>query len=67
MSSAITNTGRKKDLIYYVNVCIMLAFMFGFGYLPPVLGLTPLGMHALGIFIGLLWAWTAVDLLWPVS
>lgn len=43
----------------------MLAFMFGFGYLPPVLGLTPLGMHALGIFIGLLWAWTAVDLLWP--
>lgn len=65
MLSATAESSKKKDIFYYVNVCIMLAFMFGFGYLPPILGLTELGMHALGIFIGLLWAWTAVDLLWP--
>lgn len=55
----------KKDKVYYINSIIVIAFMFGFGYLPPVLGLTQLGMHALGIFIGMLWGWTAVDLLWP--
>lgn len=59
------NLTKKKDIIYYINAIIVIVFMFCFGYLPPVLGLTQLGMHALGIFIGMLWGWTAVDLLWP--
>ena len=56
---------KNKDISYYCNVIIFLLFMFGFGYLPPFAQLTEMGMHALGIFIGLLWAWSTVDLLWP--
>lgn len=69
MTQAVTaqnmRSNKKKDIIYYSNAVIVFAFMFAFGYLPPLFGLTQLGMHALGIFIGLLWGWTAVDLLWP--
>ena len=33
---------------------IVLAFMFGFGFLPPIGAMTPTGMRILGTFIVLL-------------
>lgn len=39
--------------------------MFVFPLLPPMGPLTEMGMKALGIFLGLLWAWTFVDFVWP--
>jgi len=39
--------------------------MFGFQFIPPIAPLTHQGMQAVGIFIGLLWAWTFVDFIWP--
>ncbi len=62
----MSNTSSKnKDIFYYIHVVIMLFFMFGFPRLAPIEPLTAQGMHAVGIFMGLLWAWTFVDLLWP--
>ena len=55
----------KKKGIFYVHVLITLLFMFGFGYLPAVEPITPLGMKMLGIFIGLVYAWSTTSLLWP--
>ena len=43
-----------------------LAIMFGFGYLPALAPITPAGMTALGIFIGLVFLWTTVDVMWPL-
>lgn len=40
-----------------------LAVMFGFGLLPPF-GQSRLGMKLLGIFIGLVYAWTFTSMIW---
>lgn len=63
--SAVNTKINNKDTMYYIHIAIMLFFMFGFQYLPVIEPLTKLGMQTVGIFLGLLWAWTFVDLLWP--
>ena len=55
----------KKDGKFYIHVLITLLLMFGFGYLPPLEPITPVGMKMLGVFIGLIYAWSTTSLLWP--
>ena len=62
MSNAIN---MRKNISYYVHAGISIILMFGFQYVPAIPPLTHLGMQTLGIFLGLLWAWTFVDLIWP--
>ncbi len=50
---------------YYLHTGIGLLLMFGMGYLPPIAPLTPVGMQVGGIFLGLLYLWTMVDIMWP--
>lgn len=64
-ATKIKASGKRKDVIYYVHVAIILFLMFGFPQLGPYGPLSEMGMHALGIFISLLWAWTFVDFIWP--
>lgn len=40
--------------------------MFLFGFLPAFGPVTPLGMKFLGIFIGLIYLWSTVDMGWPI-
>ena len=42
----------------------MLFLMFGFGFIPPIEPITPLGMRILGIFLGMVWAWSTIGFLW---
>jgi len=56
----------SKDKKYYIHSAIGLAIMFLFGFLPPFDPVTPLGMKFLGIFIGLLYLWSTVDMGWPI-
>lgn len=56
---------KKKNTAYYINSIISLIIIFGFGQLPAVAPLTPLGMNLIGIFLGLLYAWIFVDIVWP--
>lgn len=58
------NTENKfnKTTIQWI---IILFFMFGFGFLPPVGQITPAGMRALGIFIGAVYGWTVIGILKP--
>jgi len=66
MSTIIKNQSEhKKDIMYYINSAITILIMFGFGALPPIDPITPLGMQILGIFLGLLYGWTFVDQVWP--
>ena len=60
-----TQVNVKKDGKFYIHVAITLLLMFGFGYLPPLAPITPVGKKMLGIFIGLIYAWTTTSLLWP--
>lgn len=56
---------KTKDVGYYANSAISIVIMVGFGFLPPWEPITPLGMRLLGIFVGALWAWSTIGLLWP--
>lgn len=62
------STNLEKEGIkvgYYVHSAIMVVIMFGIGMIPPIEPLTQLGMQVLGIFAGLLYGWSFVDLIWP--
>lgn len=39
--------------------------MFGFGSLEPFKPITPSGMQVLGVFIGVIYLWSFVSVLWP--
>lgn len=57
---------RKKTDMRMIHSCIGVAIMLFFGYLPISLPeVTEVGMRILGIFIGTLYLWTAVDSVWP--
>ena len=64
MSEAITKV-RSKNTRYYINSVIGVCIMLFFGYLPTFSTVTPMGMKILGIYIGLLYLWSTVDLIWP--
>lgn len=53
---------RNKKLIHYL---ITALFLFGFAYLPPLAPLTPTGMAMVGVFIGAVYGWTTLNMLWP--
>ena len=55
----------KSEKIRYVNIVVVLLLMFGLQFVPPVGPLTPTGMHVLGIFLGVVYGWSVVDLIWP--
>lgn len=55
----------KKNTAYYINTIIVFVLMFGIGQLPTFGQVTPLGMQVLGIFIGVLYGWCTVSLIWP--
>lgn len=59
------NVTSKKRSLLWLHVIITLLLMFGFGMLPCIGPVTPLGMKLLGVFLGLVYSWTACGLLWP--
>ena len=65
MSGSIETT-NKKPMSYWIHTAIVLLFMVGFGFLPPLGGdITPFGMRVLGIFIGTFWGWIFIEFMWP--
>lgn len=67
MSTHKRETGEKswKNILYYLNSLIVIALIFGGWYFPVVEPLTPLGMRIIGIFTGVIYAWSTVGVLWP--
>ncbi len=59
------NGERNKDLWYYLASACGILITFGFGLLPPIEPITPMGMKVLGIFLGMIFLWSFVDILWP--
>lgn len=56
---------KNHDAIYYIKSIIGLAIMLFFGYLPAPAPMTQVGMIVIGQFIGLIFLWTFVDMVWP--
>lgn len=47
------------------HTAVILILMFGFGQLPAIEPITPLGMKIIGIFLAMLYGWSTVGLIWP--
>ena len=56
---------KNKEIVYYAHSLISLLIMFGCGQLTPIGPLTPLGMNLIGIFLGVLYGWIFIDIIWP--
>lgn len=56
---------KKVDTKYVICSAIGLFLLFGFGYIPAIEPLSQVGMQILGIFVGLIFMWSTVDLIWP--
>lgn len=56
---------KRTSPYYVINSAICLIIMFAFGQLPPIGSLTPLGMNLIGIFLGVLYGWIFVEIVWP--
>ena len=54
-----------KELWHYLASAIGILIIFGFGSLPPLEPITPMGMKVLGIFLGMIFLWSFVSILWP--
>lgn len=65
MEASANQKRSKGNLWYYFHAVVVLVLMFGFGYLPPLEPLTVMGMKIIGIFLGCLYGWVFVELIWP--
>lgn len=64
-TAAKTQAGSSGDLKWYLNGAIAIAIMLFFRYIPAVDPITQDGMAVLGLFLGCIYAWCTVDLIWP--
>ena len=66
MRGAIVMTKSKGiNTLELFHTAVILILMFGFGQLPAIEPITPLGMKIIGIFLAMLYGWSTVGLIWP--
>lgn len=56
---------KKASPIKYVHYAVVLFLCFIFPILSPLGALSPQGMALIGAFIGAVYGWTMIDMLWP--
>ena len=56
---------EKTPWTYWLHLAIGGFFMFGFPMLDPIEPLTEIGMTIVGVFVGMVYLWSAVDSIWP--
>lgn len=61
----MTLQAKPKNTAYYIKSLIGIVIMFGTRFLPPIPGITPMGMNILGIFIGMIYLLCIVEIIWP--
>ncbi|MEE0435685.1 MAG: SLC13 family permease [Peptococcaceae bacterium] len=49
----------------YVHLAIMIALTVLIGICPPFGAITQTGMRTIGVFVGVLYGWMTIDLIWP--
>lgn len=60
MSTDTTHVAHKR--LHYIITTVLV---FGFGFLPPFSSMTPYGMGVLGTFIGAVYGWTTIGMVYP--
>lgn len=61
----MNNKMFKGSTAYYINSLIVVLLMFCFKLIPAPDPITQVGMGCLGIFLGAVYGWITVGMLWP--
>ncbi|MBO5140955.1 MAG: SLC13 family permease [Peptococcaceae bacterium] len=56
---------EKVHWTYWLHLAIGAFFMFGFPMFEPIEPLTEIGMTIVGVFVGMVYLWSALDSIWP--
>lgn len=56
---------KKTPVLTWVNIVIGLSIMVLFPMLPPIDPVTPVGMKVMGAFVGMVFLWSSVEMIWP--
>ena len=49
----------------YIHLAIMILLTVLIGICPPFGAITQVGMRTIGVFVGVLYGWLTIDLIWP--
>lgn len=63
-AAQVVSEGGQQGIWKILAPLLGILITFGFGYLPPIDPITPMGMKVLGIFLGMIFLWSFCDLLW---
>lgn len=61
----MSDTVKKVHWTYWLHLAIGLGLMLGFPLLSPIEPITEVGMTVLGVFLGMVYLWSALDSTWP--
>ena len=61
----MASAAKKDGVSYWIRVAIWIALSFMGWFLPAIDPITSFGMKVLGIFVGLMWGWICLDLIYP--
>lgn len=61
----MASAAKKDGVSYWIRVAIWIALSFMGWLLPAIDPITSFGMKVLGIFVGLMWGWICLDLIYP--
>ena len=65
MSTEVATTPMAPKKISIIHYAITAFLIFGFGFIPPIDPITPTGMAVLGTFLGAVYGWTTINMVWP--
>lgn len=65
MSTEIVRGKINVNTKVIIHTFIMCLLMFCFRFITPFSTVTSYGMAVLGVFLGLIWGWSFVGLMWP--
>lgn len=60
-----TASVTKHNYMFYAHFMIVALLVFGFKYLPPPAPITESGMALLGAFLGAVYGWSCIGIIWP--
>ena len=56
---------NSGNVNYFFHIIVFLSITFLFGKLDPIAPLTLFGMNTIGVFLGVIYAWVFIDIIWP--
>lgn len=65
IAAGSTTFQGSENIKYIFNITVFLCITFLFGKLSPIEPLTPFGMNTIGVFMGVIYAWVFIDIIWP--